>query len=69
MASITTSRTYLLIEMIALYVLLPASIYIASPQPLLAWLWGIALICGMVLFKGRSFKRSTLWSFHPAISF
>lgn len=69
MASIMTSRSYLLVELTAIYVGLPALIYLWSPQSLFPLLWVMALVCGMILFKDKNFKRSALWSFDPVVSY
>lgn len=69
MSSLMTSRSYLFVELIAIYVGLPALVYLWPPQSLFPLLWVLALICAMVLFRDRSFKRGTLWSFTPIISF
>ena len=60
MNNTSTSQTYLLLELITIYLILPAMIYIWSPHPLLPFLWFIAFICGVMLFKDKSFKKNDL---------
>ena len=69
MNNTSTSQTYLLLELITIYLILPAMIYIWSPHPLLPFLWFIAFICGVMLFKDKSFKKNMLWALPPVIPY
>lgn len=69
MASIMTSRSYLFIELIAIYVGLPALVYFWPPQSLFPLLWVLAVICSIMLLKEKDFKREGLWFFNPVVSY
>lgn len=63
------SHRYLAVEMVVIFLLLPSLIYFWSPHPLLPFLWILAMICGAILLKDKSFDRKTLWRYKPAISY
>jgi len=63
-----TSRSYLLVELIAIYVGLPTLVYLWPPQSLFPLLWVLALICSIMLLKKKDFKRKELRFFNPVIS-
>ncbi|MDD3592570.1 MAG: CPBP family intramembrane metalloprotease [Sulfurovum sp.] len=69
MSPLMTSRSYLLVEMIAIYVGVPALVYLWPPQSLFPLLWVLALICSIMLLKEKDFKREELWVFNPVVSY
>ncbi|MGC9351371.1 MAG: CPBP family intramembrane glutamic endopeptidase, partial [Sulfurovum sp.] len=62
------SKPYLIIELICMFILLPAVIYLWSPHMLLPLLWLLAIIAATLLIKDKCFERNTLWAIKPLIS-
>ncbi|HEY9189813.1 MAG TPA: CPBP family intramembrane glutamic endopeptidase [Sulfurovum sp.] len=59
--SLMHSRTYLVSELLGIFVIVPAAIYALLPVPVLPFLWVVVVFSIWALFKDRSFDRDTLW--------
>jgi membrane protease YdiL (CAAX protease family) len=63
------SHTYLILELITIFIGLPTLIYYWSPHPLLPLLWLLAIVCGTLLINDKTFNRSSLWVLNPVVPY
>lgn len=60
-ASLIRSRPYLIFELLGIFVILPAILYVLLPIPIMPILWTIAFICIWAIFIDKTFDRDSLW--------
>jgi len=63
------SKRYLVIELSAIFLLLPALLYLWSPHPILPLLWLMAIIAAVLLLRDKRFDRTALWVNRPLIPY
>lgn len=56
-----SSKSFLYGEFLSLFILLPIVLFIATPNPVLPFLWLVALWCFYVLIKDRKFNRKNFF--------
>ena len=59
--SLIRSRLYLIFEMLSIFVIVPAIIYVLLPIPIIPFLWMITFLSIWAVFKDKSFDRDSLW--------
>ncbi len=59
--SLIQSRFYLICELLAIFVMIPAVIYALLPLPILPILWMVTFISMWAVFKDKTFERNSLW--------
>lgn len=55
------SHTYLLLELLSLFILVPTLMYFLVPLPVLPILWIFAFFCTRLLLRDRTFDRASFW--------
>ena len=69
MSKVKVSRTYLILEMLTVYVTFPLLIFFLKPYPFLPFLWIIAIFCLIILLRDNHFKKETLWRYRLVIPY
>ena len=59
--SLIQSRLYLISELMAIFVLIPAIIYALLPLPIIPILWMITFLSILAVSKDKTFDRDSLW--------
>ncbi len=56
-----SNKVFLLVELFAIFILLPTLLYLWTPKLILPILWFVALICWGILRKDKTFDHKRLW--------
>lgn len=60
-ASLIQSRFYLICELLGIFVIIPAVIYVLYPLPIIPILWMVTFMSIWAIFKDKTFERDSLW--------
>lgn len=59
--SLIRSRFYLICELLGIFIIVPAIIYVLLPVSIMPFLWSIVLLSLWAVFKDKTFDRDSLW--------
>ena len=59
--SLIQSRSYLILELICIFIVVPSILYALLPIPIMPILWMITFISIWTLLKDKTFDRTSLW--------